>query len=64
MLAGLAYTLSAHIDTQVLLGNVPPLGKPQMVLMGGEVGPTVGFLIAGVCFLMAYFALVHLKYRD
>lgn len=63
MLAGLAYTLSAHIETQVIYGNLQSLGGPQMVLMGGAVGPTVGFIISGVCFLMAYFSLVHLKYK-
>jgi len=62
-LAGLAYTLSAHIETQAALGNIPNLGAPQMVLMGGDVSPAIGFVIAGVCFLMAYFSLVHLKYK-
>ena len=63
-LVGLAYALSAHVETQALLGNVDKLGQPQMVLMGGQVGPVAGFTIAGVCFLMAYFSLVHLKYRN
>jgi hypothetical protein len=62
-LLGLAYTLSAHVETQAALGNIPALGAPQMVLMGGTVGPSIGFVIAGVCFLMAYFSIVHLKYK-
>jgi hypothetical protein len=62
-LVGLAYTLSAHVETQAALGNIPALGAPQMVLMGGAVNPAISFVIAGVSFLMAYFSLVHLKYR-
>ena len=55
----------AYIHRQALasLGNIPVLNAPQMVLMGGAVSPAIGFVIAGVSFLMAYFSLVHLKYR-
>jgi phosphate/sulfate permease len=61
-LLGLAFSLSAHFEIQVVLNGLPAV-SPQMVLSGAVISPAMGFVIAGVFFVMAYFSLVHLKYK-
>lgn len=48
---GLIYSLGVQM-------NLPP------VLIGVELDPVMGYVMSGLFFLMAYFSLVHLKYKS
>lgn len=39
------------------------VGYP-FILLDAELDPTVGYALSGLLLLMAYFSLVHLRYRD